>query len=898
MTAKECAAAMHLSVLAVRTVAGYCGMAGCGENDELSPEMVTLIAQRLGRPVPVMAEEKPVPKEEPPKEPVPPPRVPSKEEATDREAAAKNALEHMVKNYKVFMDTCSLLNPNAELFFEHLTPLLRTYNNPLIIPVRVVEEVQKKQADTSNEELARCARHALRWLKKLQGENLVVFRGEESDNFADNVFHTIFTKFRLQHKLLLITEDKRLGHDIMALNNIQSQRGFPVSVKRLSKYGYLAALGEPTPVSDRTDKTVTDTTHPPKKQERTTVKKQPLFRMCAGMPPQTDSLLPVSLIPEAGDSVFTYTTDWVSLQLGEKIASGGEGVIYRTNTPYVAKIYKKENNTRLKYDKIRKMIENRLQYPGICFPVGMIYNSAHEFVGYLMPEAKGREIQRSIFIKPVFQKVFPGWKRRDTVELSVTILEKIKYLHDRNILMGDLNPGNILVVSPKEVYFVDTDSYQIEDLPCPVGTINYTAPEIQGKKYSEFLRSPGNENFAVATLLFMLMLPGKAPYAQQGGGNQAENIRSMNFAYPFGEIGSKNAPEGAWRFIWSHLTYDIKKAFFNTFHKDGESNQESNRLNVDQWLSLFRYYLRLLDEGKLAAQDPMSEDLFPTRPKLSSKVTYRNCLDCGEPTNVDHLREGRCPTCLKKGTVETCHACKREFIFTNYRKLVKKQAKPGLCPTCRERGDEVYTQLTCTEGGHSFPLTFGELDFFLSKGYDLPKRCKQHRGRPAPTGGTGKRPASYMPPPMPTGKTTPSGSTGKAKPSPSEFDYDDLFRTRKDTTPKPDGSGTKCFITTAVCEYMGKDDRCVELQTLRHFRDHYLAFQPGGQELIDRYYEEAPKIVRCIKASPHYAAICQDLWDSYLAPCLAMIAAGDNEGCKQRYIRMVEQCSAWAAKQG
>ena len=67
--------------------------------------------------------------------------------------------------------------------------------------------------------------------------------------------------------------------------------------------------------------------------------------------------------------------------------------------------------------------------------------------------------------------------------------------------MGDLNPTNIMVKFSEKVFFVDTDSYQIEDFPCPVGTPDYTAPEIQNRKKYDFLRSIGNENFAVATLL-------------------------------------------------------------------------------------------------------------------------------------------------------------------------------------------------------------------------------------------------------------------------------------------------------------------------------------------------------------------------------------------------------------
>ena len=199
-----------------------------------------------------------------------------------------------------------------------------------------------------------------------------------------------------------------------------------------------------------------------------------------------------------------------------------------------------------------------------------------------MPEARGKELQKSLFIKKLLEKNFPTWRKRDTVELCITILQKIKYLHDRNIIMGDINPANILVVSPKEVYFVDTDSYQIEDFPCPVGTINYTAPEIQRRHFSGFLRTKGNENFAVATLLFMIMLPGKPPYSQQGGEDPISNIIKMDFSYPFGDNSNKKTPDGPWRYIWSHLTYDLKKAFYNTFRIDGENSKKDDRLSVNE----------------------------------------------------------------------------------------------------------------------------------------------------------------------------------------------------------------------------------------------------------------------------------------------------------------------------
>ena len=104
--------------------------------------------------------------------------------------------------------------------------------------------------------------------------------------------------------------------------------------------------------------------------------------------------------------------------------------------------------------------------------------------------------------------------------------------------------------------------------------------------------------------------------------------------------------------------------------------------------------------------------------------------------------------------------------------------------------------------------------------------------------------------------------------------------------PKPKG-GTFCFITTAVCEYYGKDDRCAELNALRNFRDTWLTHQPDGPALIAEYYRSAPLLVSKMKQSEHFGAYCQTLWEDYLKPCLAYIRENAYEACKQRYIDMV-----------
>ena len=254
--------------------------------------------------------------------------------------------------------------------------------------------------------------------------------------------------------------------------------------------------------------------------------------------------------------------------------------------------------------------------------------------------------------------------------------------------MGDINPQNIQVVSPTEVYFVDADSYQIEDFPCPVGTVYFTAPEIQGKEFKGYLRTIGNENFAVATLLFMLMLPGKAPYAHVGGGSPMDNIKEMNFPYPFKEY-TEDTPPGFWRFCWSHLPFKLKEAFYKTFMKGEEYSTENTRLGVDKWIELFGEYEYLLSKGIFQKQDDMANDIFPTRLKRNPKYTYRNCRICNAEYPEQKMKFGLCYGCQQKTFKSaSCKDCGSSFDITNgeHEYFAKKGFKdPVRCPTCRKQ---------------------------------------------------------------------------------------------------------------------------------------------------------------------------------------------------------------------
>ncbi len=625
-------------------------------------------------------------------------------------------LARCVEERLMFIDTCSLASPSAAAFWQRIIPLLRQMGRKIIIPARCVDELRGLgKARKPDSPRARVARAFV--LKQLKAQQLVDIRGEETERRlrADNVFLNVFQQARNFYKLLLITQDADLARDILALNRQESARGEYIYVCQLDAEGYLEAWrfedapGAPTKAPARA------------------------FRRCMKVTERPNEPLNISSIPEEGDTVYDDSNN--AFRLESVLAAGGEGIVYRLNQQgFVAKIYKPSALTSLRYEKLRRMVSVPLYHPGICYPMALLFNENGEFVGYMMCEGRGYPL-KSIFTPPKLARRFPCWTKKDTVQLCLTILDKIRFLHDNNIILGDINAGNILVESPERVSFVDTDSYQIEDIPCPVGTPHFTPPEIHARKgadnFSSFLRTREDEAFAVATLLFMIMLPGKSPYAQQGGGLASENIRAMEFPYPCGERSNKKAPEGPWSKIWSHMLYRVKEAFYETFSKDGKYAQPKKRLSVAKWQEIFRDYREHLLNGNLESNDPMSMELFPTRYKKHTSESYITCSLCGNEAAERFCHNGICPECSKKRSLITeariCSRCGEQFnVSLKTLDWLESNGKnpPRFCNTCRALLYTVAYSKPCEKCGSSITLTRAEVDSLTRRGKHLPTLCR------------------------------------------------------------------------------------------------------------------------------------------------------------------------------
>jgi len=260
-----------------------------------------------------------------------------------------------------------------------------------------------------------------------------------------------------------------------------------------------------------------------------------------------------------------------------------------------------------------------------------------------MPRAEGKMLKASVFGKPLLRLNFPHWTRAHLTQLAITVLRTIERLHELNVFIGDINPQNILVKDERSIFIVDVDSFQVEGFPCPVGTETFTPAERQGQDAESYLRTKEDELFAVTTLLFMTLFPGKAPYSSQGGGEAADNIRNKRFAY--GRDADGRAPVGSWQFIWSHLHPGLKDVFSAVFTNGG-------RVPTTQMLAELQRSLADIQGGR------RSDELFPGQPRHREGSTVPAVCDSCPPEKAAHdISANLAQRLREQGRAFRCNAC-------------------------------------------------------------------------------------------------------------------------------------------------------------------------------------------------------------------------------------------------
>lgn len=100
-------------------------------------------------------------------------------------------------------------------------------------------------------------------------------------------------------------------------------------------------------------------------------------------------------------------------------------------------------------------------------------------------------------------------------------------------------------------------------------------------------------------------------------------------------------------------------------------------------------------------------------------------------------------------------------------------------------------------------------------------------------------------------------------------------------------SGGLCFITTATCVALNKQDNCEELLAFKHYRDTTLINESNGPSIIREYYRIAPRIVEAIEQEVNSVDVYKKIWEKFIIVGYRYLLQDNMDKAKQTYINMV-----------
>ena len=330
---------------------------------------------------------------------------------------------------------------------------------------------------------------------------------------------------------------------------------------------------------------------------------------------------------------IVISTDGDKFTLTKRLSGGAEGMVFLTDNPkYVAKIYHKGVITPLRWAKLKKLTELGITSRGFCTPQHLLYFRGVP-IGYTMFIGKGTTLSNVFDGPDAMIEQYPDWTRLDVCETLLSLIGKYLYLQMHDIVAGDIQLKNALIASSTEQYLIDMDSVQIGNLPCPVGTEDFTDPRLWGMDFSGFIRTLQDEDYSIAMLVFTILFCGLHPYATRNGAETLrEEILNHNFPYTLDNSNTEHIPLGGYDHIWEYLPENLRVMLYNTFH-------EGKIYEAVCWRAAVQEYMRDLEN--FVYDDAEAYKLFP-------------CEDIKQATvDVEEVRAQLAANLEAKKTMET-----------------------------------------------------------------------------------------------------------------------------------------------------------------------------------------------------------------------------------------------------
>ncbi len=328
--------------------------------------------------------------------------------------------------------------------------------------------------------------------------------------------------------------------------------------------------------------------------------------------------------PASGQYVFVKKKDgYDAVLLEDEIGKGGEAHVYKIfSGTKCAKIFNSESNSEMKIEKIKLMcaknsLLSSIDTPimeRIAWPERMLFNDKEEPIGYTMKLFEGTT-PFSDFAYDTFEEIIPGINKKHQVTMAVNLAELVDFMHHNNIILCDINRGNILFDRDLVAYLVDLDSAQIADAnsyyPSNVGFPEFRSPEHIYDNDFAFRRKKADDVWILQMLLFHILTPDGDPYATSKDFDDEREITAKGY-YPYqaGDIKAEDDIKGSvWHMIVSHFPKYIKELFWNSLHGNGKFFKEENRRSSYDWLNAMVRYQESLPG--MIDSDPESGKFMP-----------------------------------------------------------------------------------------------------------------------------------------------------------------------------------------------------------------------------------------------------------------------------------------------
>ena len=245
-------------------------------------------------------------------------------------------------------------------------------------------------------------------------------------------------------------------------------------------------------------------------------------------------------------------------RLGRRIGVGAEGAVYeiRGRSDLVAKIYHAQPPAE-KAEKIEVL--SRLGAEKLfnlsAWPVDALRDEpGGAITGFVMKRISEAEELHTLHSPKSRLQKFPEASWAFLIHVASNLARAVAAIHDHGLVIGDLNPKNIMVTRKATVYLLDVDSFQVSandrTYRCDGGFPEYTPPELQGIAFRNIDRTQEHDYFGLAVVIFQLLFMGRHPFSGNflGTGEMPleRAIRESRFAYGAdAELRQMRQPPGA-----------------------------------------------------------------------------------------------------------------------------------------------------------------------------------------------------------------------------------------------------------------------------------------------------------------------------------------------------------------